>query len=383
MNYVRLLLRKISLFAFIFLCTVGWRAVCAQIVFNDQNQSKGYFNVKVSGYFLFNGGGGISAAIGTWIAFKHLQPSFNMSVNTVFSQYNLGNRNHFLTRWQLNTVLSPMITVGGGRGALPQEIASFYFGSLAAVYADYQHSLTVGSNFVVMPRGIGRNLITFRNRTQQLVYIGLRSGGKDWDINLNVFDDYLVFTDSGIFQGLADNFDRFYTGGGSLQVRFQNFRAKLHSEIYTGNFQRDIFDYPDLYLPYSSDTDSVGVNRIGSKKNRRHPRYVAQEPGQKLFNKGRTFIALEFDPFTSKNGNNMTVQGYFGFQGGDDNMKMQDWIHGTDSINKINVKLSANPDSLQNDASIRERLHRFYPSTTKAVGIWGAGLFINTIPKRK
>lgn len=380
MNHCYLLPRKIPILALVLFFTVWAKSSCAQVVFNDQNKSKGYFNVKFSGYLLFNGGGGISAAVGTWIAFKHLQPSFNMSFNTIFNQYNLGNRNRYLTKWQLNTVLSPMITVGGGTGALSQEIASFYFGSLGAVYANYQHSLTIGSNFVVMPRGIGRNLTTFRNRSQQLIYVGLRTGGKDWDINLNVFDDYLVFTDSGIFQGLADNFDRFYTGGGSLQLRYQNFKAKLHSEIYTGNFQRDIFDYPDLYMPYSSDTSSVANNWIGSKKIQRHPRYVSQEPGQKLFNKGRTFVAVEFNPFPSRTGTNTTVQAYFGFQGGDSNMKMQDWIHGLDKINKINTKFSDNPDSLASVTGVRERLHRFYPSSKEANFIWGAGLFINTIP---
>ncbi len=382
MNYDRLLPRKIPMYVFVLLLSLGTKRAPAQIVFDDQNKSTGYFNVKVSGYLLFNGGGGISTAIGSWIAFRHLQPSFNMSLNMVFNRYNLGNRNRYLTRWQLNTVLSPMITLGTKSRALYQEINPFYFGNLGAVYANYQHSLTLGSDFVVMPRGIRKNLSTFRNRTQQLIYVGVRTGGKDWDINLNVYEDYLIFTDSGFFQGLADNFDRFYTGGGNLQLRYQHFKAKLYSEIYTGNFQRDLFDHPDLYHPYVSDTSTNADDWIGGKGNRRHPRYVAQEAGQKLFNKGRTFVAVELDPRYSKNTANMTVQAYFGIQGGKVNMKVQDWIHGLDKLKKINPTLSAHPDSLGNSARIRERLHWFYPANETYNFIWGAGLFLNTLPAR-
>lgn len=383
MGSYRLLLQKPLVYAFITLFWLYPKSPYAQIVFNNQNKSTGYYNVKVSGYLLFNGGGGISAAIGSWIAFKHLQPSFNMSFNMVFNRYNLGNRNRYLTRWQMNTVLSPMITVGTKSRAITQEISPFYFGNLGAVYSDYQHSFTLGSDFVVMPRGIRKNLSTFRNRTQQLIYIGIRSGGKEWDINLNVYEDYLLFTDTAFFQGLADNFDRFYTGGGNLQLRYQNFKAKLYSEIYTGNFQRDLFDHPDLYHPYLSDTAQVPKHLIGGKNNKRHPRYVAQEPGQKLFNKGRTFIAFEFNPLSSPNPTNMTLQAYIGFQGGEYNMKIQDWIHGLDKLKKVNTHFSSTPDSLGNPKRIQERLHRFYPANKEANMIWGAGLFLNTIPTIK
>ncbi|WP_373515921.1 hypothetical protein [Persicitalea sp.] len=355
---------------------------------------KAHLNSKISAYFLFNGGWGITSSFGTWIRFKHTQPSFNISLNMVGSESNLGNRNRYLTTYQINAVMSPMIMVGAGDG-LFQEVNPFYFGASSAIHSDFKQSITIGSNFVVMPRGVGRNITTFRNRTQQLVYIGLRGGGSDWDINFNIYEDFFG-TDNGILQGLADNYDRFYTGGGNLQLRFKNIKVKLFSEIYTGNFQRDLFDSPDLYEPFKPNTSRVPNNFIepsgvkpdskAFKKRTRHPRYVSQEPGQKLFNTGRTFLAIELSPELFGQGktrfNNASMEGFIGFQGGIKQMGVQNLIHSWSTISKINLNAIPNeeePDDLHNKKSSRERLHRFYPAYEESILIGGVGSSYNLL----
>lgn len=353
-----------------------------------------HLNGKVSAYLLLNGGWGITSSFGTWIRFKHTQPSFNVSLNLLGSESNLGNRNRYLTNYQINAVLSPLITIGTATG-LFQEVNPFYFGASSSIYSDFRQSITIGSNFVVMPRGIGRNITTFRNRTQQLVYLGLRAGTTDWDVNFNIYEDFFG-TDNAMLQGLADNYDRFYTGGGNLQLRFKNIKAKLYSEIYTGNFQRDLFDNPDLYEPYkprisrrpNNFIEPAGVRpgQSRSKVRTRHPRYVAQEPGQKLFNTGRTFFALEVAPGSfGDNDNRFSVpswEGYIGFQGGVKQMGVQNVIHSWSTINKINVNAipGEQPDTLHNKKSQRERLHRFYPAYEKSIVIGGIGSSYNFLP---
>lgn len=352
----------------------------AQIDFDNAGRGVAHVNVKVGGYLSIHGGYGISVGVGTWTEFRHFQPSFNLSVNLVGGRNNLGNRNRYLTNWQVNSVLSPMLTVGWQQG-LYQEINPFYFGSIGAVYAGYRHSFTLGTNFVVMPRGLDRNLTTYRNRTQQLVYIGLRSGTKDWDVNLNLYEDYFM-TDNGALQGLADNFDRFYTGGVNAQFRTRYVQAKIYADIYTGNSSRDLFDSPDLYMPYKSAFSKKPDNYTTKKhtNKRRIRRYVALDPGQKLFNVGRTFGVLAVSPtaFGMANPLNMSVQAFWGYQGGHRQMGLQNAIHSFISIQKVNPRFD--PDSLHTTKRVKERLHYFYPAYQKGRPIGGIGYILNTIP---
>ncbi|WP_159477639.1 hypothetical protein [Dyadobacter sp. 3J3] len=366
--------------------------VLAQTDLFTSKAGKAHVNGKLSVYVLMNGGWGVTSSFGTWIHYKCSQPSFNISLNLLGSASNLGNRNRYLTAYQINAVLSPMVTLGAGNG-LFQQISPFYFGTSSSIYSDYRQSLTLGTNFVVMPRGIGRNITTFRNRTQQLIYIGIRAGGSDWDVILNIYEDFFG-TDNGVLQGLADNYDRFYTGGGNLQVRFKDVKAKLYSEIYTGNFQRDLFDNPDLYQPYKSNDSQEPDNFIGPSnpekngylKKTRHPRYVAQEPGQKLFNTGRTFLAVELSPqafgANKSSFSNASLEVYAGFQGGINQMGVQNYIHSWTKINKVNPRVAVSGsrvDSLQTEKKMRERLHRFYPAYKGSIFIGGAGVSTNLV----
>ncbi|RRB04438.1 hypothetical protein [Larkinella rosea] len=359
----------------------------AQIDFNPPGKGTTHVNLKIGGYFLIYGGFGFSAGVGFWTSYKHLQPSCNLSVNVIGNKASLGNRDRYLTDWQINTVLTPMLTYGRGQG-LYQEINPFYFGTQGTVYANYQHSVTLGSNFIVMPRSLGRNITTFRNRTQQLVYIGLRFGAKDWDVNVNLYEDFLPFTDTPYGQALADNYDRFYTGGGNIQFRTRYLKIKQYSDVYTGTASRDLFDSPDLYHPYKTDFSKQPTDSIGRGPRRRHPRYVALDPGQKLFNKGRDLTVIELSPnLFGWNGpfdNHPTLQVYGGWQGGKNQMWSQNLIHNAIKIDKINPT-HPEPDQLRPSArkqgQQQDRYHRFFPAYTKSRFITGAGLIFNTIPR--
>lgn len=400
-------MKKLSLFLLLCISKVFCYAQ------SDFRGAKSYFNFKMTGYLLLHGkgAGGLSASFGGWkemVAFKdfRIQPAFNLSANMLIGQHNLGNRNRFKNRMQFNLVASPLVTLGSGKRSIYEEIAPFYFGNSNSVYANYKFSGTIGSNFVLLPQGVRRNIGTFRNRTQQLIYIGLRIGlDPVKSVQLNIYEDFLGFTST--VQGLADNFDRFFTGGGNLQLRLhQNLKVKFYSEIYTGNFSRDLYDFPDLYLP---------GKYLGTKKNRKflrriltdqrskpgkdndydmHPRYVAQEPGQKMFNNGRNFFEIQIGAFDNnipayykEIDDNISIPKpvtgsvYFGWQGGHKQMRVQNYIHNFDTIDKINIKSDPDPiDELNVRKKKRikysfkfERLHHFYPSYERGSFFVGFG----------
>lgn len=401
-------------------CIILYMLLCAtnasSYAQTDFGKAKSYFNFKMSGYFFFLDkratAGGLSASFGAWkemVAFTdfRIQPAFNVSANMVVGQNNLGNKNRYRNRLQFNIVASPLLTMGTGKRGLYEEIAPFYFGNSNSVYSNYKFSGTIGSNFVLMPQGVRRNIATFRNRTQQLIYIGLRIPlDSVKNIQLNIYEDFLGFTST--FQGLADNFDRFFTGGGNLQVRLhENVKVKFYSEIYTGNFSRDMYDFPDLYLPdkylgrktcrkflrrilteQHSKKDTTSKEKFKSDM---HPRYVAQEPGQKMFNNGRNFFELEFGAYNQnvpkyyqkiddniKVPKPLTGSVYMGWQGGHKQMRVQNYIHNFDTIDKINIKEDADPiDELNVRKKNKfkfERLHHFYPSYEKGKIFVGVGL---------
>jgi len=323
--------------------------------------SPSYF-IKFSGYFLLRGGTTFSASIGYWKRFSWCQPGTNLSFNYVLGERNLGNRGQRGTKWQLNTVVSPMITFNSAqaRQAMYEEINPFYLGNTGAVYTNYRSSVTLGSSFVVTPKGLGKNIGTSRNRSQQLIFVQVRAGwNKVNSITLNVYEDFL-FTDNSLLQGWADNWDRFYTGGGNLQVRVsEQVKLKLYSEIYTGFAYRDMFDYPDL-VEYD-DADSTDYQR-----------FAYQDPGQQKYNVGRTLLAVEYTPtqpfFGGINSPNdvthrlNTYQFYYGSQGRND-MWSQNKIH---SLSKIEIiRKDRNPKAFHIGCKDCEHLHFFKPDESR------------------
>lgn len=263
------------------------------------------------------------------------------------------------------------------------------------------------------PRALGRNVYTFRNRTQQVAYLGLRAGfGKTANLQFHIYDDFL-YTDKRLTQGLADNFDRFFSGGGNFQLRVSPWmKFKAYSEVYTGNFQRDLFDFPDLYLVHDSlyvntkrsgqlnggahtrlasdlfaYPDSTNREENAAKRRRkkflRHPRFVAQEPGQKMYNVGRTFYVIEHDfNYKDKREWHMPVQIMGGSLGGHYNVWSQNTIHNWSLIDKINPRNfeSGKLYTPGTDSDSFERLHHFYPASKVHRFMFGVAGSFSKIP---
>lgn len=308
---------------------------------NFYKGTKGFnYRFKFTAYVFVNGGWGISAGFSNWLSYERFQPAQNISINAVCGKNNVGNRNKRYNRWQTNVIFSSMLTYALNKERMRNydEVNPFYFGNSSAVYHNFQHALTLGTTFVALPKGLGRNIMTPRNRSQQLIYIQIKSG----NFQLNLYEDYLIFTDRGMFAFLSDNRDRYYTGGGNVQLRLnKDLTFKYYTEMYTGNSYVDRDDYPDLIVP----GDTMKCNFIGHPWGaigpRRVRKYAYQDPGQAEFNHGRNFIALQMNSsiFTS---NKKTIikptythdafMVVVALQNGEDEMWQQNLIH---SLNKI------------------------------------------------
>jgi hypothetical protein len=248
------------------------------------------------------------------------------------------------------------------------EINPFYFGNSSGAYQNYKHSITLGSSFVALPKGIGRNVMTPRNRSQQLVYLQVKTG----DFQINVYEDFLVFTDNKLFGMLADNRDRFYTGGGNVQVRInKDFIAKYYTEIYTGNSYPDQDDFPDFVDVSDTTKANFFGHMYGTVGPRRPMKYAYQDPGQEMFNRGRNFFALQVNSraLYSEKGSllnpqftNDNLQVMFALHRGVAEMWQQNLIH---SLNKVDKDLPAD----KNGKVMSDRLHLFKPYEPR-YGFW-------------
>ncbi|MCX6352758.1 MAG: hypothetical protein NTX03_13010, partial [Bacteroidetes bacterium] len=257
-----------------------------------------------------------------------------------------------------------------------EEIDPFYFGYSSAVYNNYKSAITLGTAFVTRPRGKGNNIMTARNRSQQLTTIQIKAGVNDKTkscIILNAYEDYLVFTETELGQIFADNRDRYYTGGGSLQFRYNQFvKFKFFSDVYTGNSYKDQFNRPDL-ITEDSFGNHGGIRRFFSGV-RRASRYSYQDDGQPNYNRGRSMLEIDYTPaydprlvLPRVDLSSTTISLLVGVSGGAGNMWLQNAVHNSLSINKK-----------VNGADKPDRFHRFYVGKDKpSIFIMGAKTDLN------
>lgn len=314
---------------YILICNF-WLTLKAQ----DKKPFDNNFSCKFSFYSFIGGGTGAGISLGIWKGFKThkevnvIQPALNISSIFAFGKSHLGNNGRKGTQFQWNLVLSPMISTtfhwrDSTKTGIYEELNPLYLNNASAIYCNYRSGLTIGTSFITTPKGFGRNYITSRNRSQQLAFFQLKGGfGNKTSIQFNLIEDVGP-------QFLADKWDRFFTGGGSIQVRYNYLKAKVFSEVYTGTTQRDMVDFPDITIP----DDSTGGNLwLGV---RREKIYALQEASQKTYNNGRTIYALEIDNklFTPQKDsyiNDFSHNFYFYTQGGPD-MWSQNMIHSYDN----------------------------------------------------
>lgn len=373
-------------------------------VVSAQGHDKLDSRFSFSMYMLHKGGINFSASYGFWKTTKYLQPAANIS--TIFSvgKNHLGNNYRNGTKFQWNIVISPMITStlnfkNPKKRGIEEEIMTLYLNNSNSVYSSYRSSFTMGSTFITTPKGFGRNYTTNRNRAQQLAFFQLKTAfSKDVIFQANLVEDVGP-------QFLADKFDRYFTGGGSLQLRYKEFKLKAMSEIYTGTTTRDIFDYPDVVYP---DKPKIGINdkkrglvhgikRFFHGGVSREATYALQEPSQYIYNLGRMLwgVDINHSVFEPKGhlSKNLTHSFYFFRQGGseyDPNkstsmgpMWSQNIIHGlgTNDVLKVirdesnSKKSHPIPFKVKGDrTNFLEPKHWFEPYPKKVTSSFGYGL---------
>ena len=377
-----------------------------------QKNISGYSRWQFTTYFTYNGGFGISAGNGLWIERKGIiQPALNISGNFVFSKHNLANKNRAGSRLQFNGVITPIaIFKLSPRNGYYESINTFYFGNSNAVMSNFSYHLAFGSNFIINPKTNKSlsdnvfklqklnvpNIYSTKNRAQQQLYLGARFGGTykqdhspSFSVKFNLYEDHMLIPT--LFSGFADHFDRFYTGGGNLEFSFYRpgmsngpWKIVLYDDVYTGTFEREMFDHPDIY---DLKADNFASN---STMRRRVGRFVVQEPGQKLFNSGRFFGYVEV-PFSTNSGKLPPFSGplnlriLLGVQGGENSMEFQNLIHNSTTIDKINPNVGTEELYIRkgSDKKHFERLHHFYPATRKGRFIWGISTSVAPLKTNK
>jgi hypothetical protein len=267
---------------------------------DTKNVFKNGYGVTVGAYATIHGGCGLSAAFGFWKPFRQIQYATNIAIKGSFGKKNLGCRDKAKTRSMFNVLFSPMVTVDpfNTHRARYESVNPFYYGFASGVFNDYKDAFTIGTTFVAYPRGNGINILSARNRTQQLMYLQIKTGlgrSKSMDGTLqtyygptfmfNLYEDFL-FTDNGLTQWWADNRDRFFTGGGNFQFRVNDFvLLKAYWDVYTGSsYAPDALHYRDVDVIKKT-------KHAGDPKEIKN--YAYQEPDQNQYNKARFFGAVE------------------------------------------------------------------------------------------
>lgn len=343
---------------------------------SQQMQAAGYF-WKISAIVSLHGGTHLSTSVGIWYNHFDLQPSLNTSANLLIGPQNFGCRQSFRQRMKGTIVFSPLLLIRCGEATgRVAEVNPFYLGNSSGILNNYRSFAAIGTSFVAAPKGVGKNIITARNRSQQLIYLGGKVGWDSSYVMLNLYEDFFAFTDD-ILQGLADNRDRYYTGGGNLQFRINNhWLAKYYTETYTGNSYPDHIQYPDLVYPYQFVGNNHWFTRFFSGP-RRMLRHAYQDPGQVSFNQGRDVIVVEYagpinkNPQQDLNSNHHTgsIVGLFGWHGYKNNMWQQNLVHNAIKVDKY----TGIPASEGNPMAI-ERYRRFMPRSTNQAfdtDLWG------------
>ncbi len=380
------------------------------------------WGIRVSSYGLSNCGRSISVSGGYWMKFNSIQPALNISASFIGGRNHLGNNKN--NNMQINIVMSPMLTLGWGR-AFREEINTLYMSTASAVSSDYKTSFTLGSSFVTTPKGYGKNYLTARNRSQQLAFFQVKigfDGLRDNKGENTILPDKTILPYTPNFKNdvsiqfnvvedvgpefLADKWDRYFTGGGSIQIRaFERFKAKVYSEVYTGTTPRDLMDFPDI----AEDTMTFGRRRkdgsfIRRKENKdknyrgfgpvRNARWAIQDASQKMFNSGITAFVLEIDQHTkgfmpntsmSKNFNSfMLAHNIYLFKSGGGDMWQQNIIHTLSSPEIEKVLEDRDPERLRYKKIFQnkdlERLHFFKPNVNKSRPFclgYGVNLYVN------
>lgn len=281
-------MRKYCLFTCLFFSSLlsaqGFRAFNNHVDPILTGQGKTHDLFKMSLITGIKKGTSVGLSYGLWKENSFLQTSLNTGFMWRMGKGFLGNYRKgsdlkdSRTRSQFVFMFSPLLTARlFNKNYVYQEIEPFYLGTPNAVFCRYNTHITLGTTFTICPRGTYHNMMTTRNRAQQVFMISLNVH----KFNFTIYDDYFpLFTEK---LQLGDNWDRFFTGGGFIRYRFNSrYTFHLYSEVYTGINRSNPFLHPDLisYHP---------------KRGRwREKNYAHQDPGQEYFNSSWLIADLSY-----------------------------------------------------------------------------------------
>jgi hypothetical protein len=354
---------------------------CYNDRFNYNSNHKYGYAIKFIGTINFDirerkSFGSLGVAMGGWLKNDYLQFSTNIAYTMVLGTYGLGNKSDRLQS-RINNKLFYLTISNYLTGNLfsktnwyLEEINPMYFGHASGVYNSYQNAITIGTSFITIPKGTYRNIVTPRNRSQQLITLQAKFGPSANGLNsviFHLYEDYL----GSFFVPLSDMRDRFFTGGGNLQLRIMQFYTlKYFTETYTGNSYIDKQDYPDLI------TNVERRNTWPKKKYKGYyTRFAFQDNGQLGFNRARSLLIVEIPiKISNPQSINSTVEFVYGWSGTMQSGWQQHLIHSLFKERKTKTFLNTESN---------ERLHQFdYRNTNRSSSYGFSSKFI-TINKKK
>ena len=166
--------------------------------------------------------GGYAASLSVGISNRTGNFMTSASFTANFYNYGLGT-NHGSTGSytpQADFVFSPALTVGAGTTSLPMPFKTFNNNSATGLSNNFNGSFSIGTNFVYNTEG----------KNQRVGYAGFKLGG----FGFNFYNDVIPL--------LGDKNDRFWSGGGSVQMMTANFYYMMGTDTFTGERQgKDLF----------------------------------------------------------------------------------------------------------------------------------------------
>lgn len=282
------------------------------------NELETNFFVRLSWHF----GGGKpymsgTAGVGVSRQFNAIQPGVNLAVN--FYNGGIGARENS-NMMHFDTVLTAKVTAGRGNGN-PMTVYPLHLDSGTGLVDNYKYSATLGANLI----------LNNSDRNQRVGFLQLRAG----DFSFQTYNDFGGFKKIGI----ADGYDRWWTGGGNVTIGARNseYQLIIASDVFTADTDSDNeVDRANAHRSleeFNNQNNGSGFEKLKNKLSNYTPS-TASEVDQTFLNASRDGVQWTPDrhSFNLNQGRTSfrlkTPQGQFGLNSmGKSNMYSQNIIH--------------------------------------------------------
>jgi len=156
-----------------------------------------------------------TAGVGVSKRLSLLNPGVNFAVN--FYNGGIGTLSDS-NKFNYDNVFTGKLTVGAGKGN-PMDIHPLHIDSGTGMEDRYKYSATIGTNFILNDSG----------RNQHVGFLQIRAA----NFSFQTYNDFSGFKKIGI----ADGYDRWWTGGGNLTFGAKNsgYQLVIASDVYTAD----------------------------------------------------------------------------------------------------------------------------------------------------